>query len=117
MSAGPGTAGRPPGPALGFTFCRKTICQSRERKKGLSFTSWALWGGAGHPGWGLSVALGQVAQATSWFCHPGSVTLTKFLKSQPVSSSLKWGERQFPHRRAVLNLSICTSCNIMPGTW
>lgn len=36
-----------PGPPV--TFCKKTICQSRERKKGLSFTSWALWGDAGQP--------------------------------------------------------------------
>lgn len=49
------------------TFCKKTICQSRERKKGLSFTSWALWeewvtGAWHHPGWGGKVwAAGQAA--------------------------------------------------------
>lgn len=47
-----GLQGAQPAPAPTVTFCKKTICQSREWKKGLSFTSWALWGDVGHPGWG-----------------------------------------------------------------
>lgn len=40
-----GRAAGPPTPfGRALTFCRNTICQSRERKKGLSFTSCALWG-------------------------------------------------------------------------
>lgn len=50
MSTGQGRQ-RTTGPGPAVTFCKKTICQSSERKKGLSFTSWALWGDAGHPGY------------------------------------------------------------------
>ena len=65
------------------TFCKKTICQSRERKKGLSFTSWALWeervtGAWHHPGWGgrgLGCGTGDLGVtaglATLWLCNLG----------------------------------------------
>lgn len=56
---------------------------------------------------------GQVVQVNSWFSHSGSATLGKVLKPQPVSSSLKWEEKQFPHRRAGVSfntVTLATSC-------
>jgi hypothetical protein len=39
VNTGEGLQGAPSRPTVTLTFCKKTICQSRERKKGLSFTS------------------------------------------------------------------------------
>lgn len=87
-----GAPRRPASPGPPVTFCKKTICQSRERKKGLSFTSWALWGDAGHRlGRGAGGPSSQLVQSLS-----GSATSGKFLKPEPSFLISKMGRTAVP---------------------